>query len=67
MTGLDAPRFQSLKNRDTTQRSFEEAEPLVVRAIGIEESNPGPNRPNLACYLDTLAELKKAQVSYVWA
>lgn len=35
----------------------------MVQAIGIEESDPGPARPSLACYLDTLAELKKAQVS----
>lgn len=46
----------------TAQQKFEEAELLVAQAIGIEETHPGPDRPDLGCYLDTLAELKKAQV-----
>lgn len=53
---LDYYHFATFKGK------YEEADPLFLRAIGIEENTPGPDHPYLVECLNNRAELLKNQV-----
>jgi tetratricopeptide (TPR) repeat protein len=46
------------------QRKYEEAEPLLKRALQINEKRLGPEHPNTATSLNNLALLYQAQGKY---
>lgn len=46
----------------STQGKYAEADPLYLRAIGIEEKHLGPDHPSLASSLANRANLLQAQV-----